>query len=247
MSQDQFDFDCYWLAKFSRCLSVAAGEDVRQKVLAGSEGFSSGTSRDEVIAWTQGAMERLESLVDEQRARAILAGCGCPYPREQLAEMRRVYAETGDVDRVHAMLQAHFEGFLRDTLHLDQAMMAEVVSRGWGLAGVKQGNTIIATKIPKSGFLVQYMVENDPEKRRALYCHCPRVRDAVQSGVRISATYCYCGAGFYKGVWEEILQRPVVVEVLESVMRGDEVCRVAIHLPEETPRTPGRETRPTVA
>jgi predicted hydrocarbon binding protein len=55
----------------------------------------------------------------------------------------------------------------------------------------------------------------------------------VQSGVRISGTYCYCGAGFYKGVWEEILQRPVEVEVLESVMRGDEVCTVAIRLPED--------------
>jgi hypothetical protein len=233
MSQDEFDFDRYWLDKFSRCLSVTAGERVRDEVLAGSEGFTAQTSREEVIAWTQKAMERLESLVDEDRAWAIMAGCGCPYPREQLAEMRRVYAETRDVDRVHEMLQAHFEGFLRDTLALDEAMIADVVDRGWGLAGVKEGHTIVATKIPKSGFLVQYMNESDPEKKRAYYCHCPRVRDALQSGMRISATYCYCGAGFYKGVWEEILQRPVEVEVLESVMRGDEVCKVAIHLPED--------------
>jgi predicted hydrocarbon binding protein len=233
VSQDEFDFDRYWLDKFSRCVGVVAGEQVRDAVLAGSEGFTAQSSRDEVIAWTQAAMDRLESLVDEEQARAIMVGCGCPYPREQLAEMRRVYAETGDLERVHDMLQAHFEGFLRDTLQLDEATVAEVVGRGWGLGGVKQGNTIIATKIPKSGFLVQYMNESDPEKRRAIYCHCPRVRDAVQSGVRISGTYCYCGAGFYKGVWEEILQRPVEVEVLESVMRGDEVCTVAIRLPED--------------
>jgi len=233
MSQDQFDFERYWLDKFSRCLDAVAGEQVRLEVLAGSEGFGAETNRDEVIAWTQGAMDCLESLVNEEQARAVLAGCGCPYPREQLAEMRRVYAETGDVDRVHDMLQEHFEAFLRDTLQLDETMIAQVVGRGWGLAGVKDGNTIIATKIPKSGFLAQYMNESDPEKRRAMYCHCPRLRDAVRSGVPISATYCYCGAGFYKGVWEEILQRPVEVEVLESVMRGDEVCKVAIQLPED--------------
>jgi len=46
-------------------------------------------------------------------------------------------------------------------------------------------------------------------------------------------TYCYCGAGFYKGIWEEILQEPVEVEVLESVLKANEVCKIAIHLPLE--------------
>jgi predicted hydrocarbon binding protein len=44
--------------------------------------------------------------------------------------------------------------------------------------------------------------------------------------------YCYCGAGFYKGIWEEILGEPVEVEVLESVLQGGDVCRIAIHLPD---------------
>jgi len=44
--------------------------------------------------------------------------------------------------------------------------------------------------------------------------------------------YCYCGAGFYKGIWETILREPVRVEVLESVMHGGDVCKIAIHLPE---------------
>ena len=44
--------------------------------------------------------------------------------------------------------------------------------------------------------------------------------------------YCYCGAGFYKGIWETILGEQVRVEVLESVMMGGDVCKIAIHLPE---------------
>jgi hypothetical protein len=36
---------------------------------------------------------------------------------------------------------------------------------------------------------------------------------------------------FRKGGWEEILQEPVEIELLESVLKGDEVCKVAIHLP----------------
>jgi len=54
-----------------------------------------------------------------------------------------------------------------------------------------------------------------------------------KDNLMISTTYCYCGAGFYKGIWEEILQRPVEVEVLESVLSGGEVCKIVIHLPDD--------------
>ena len=53
------------------------------------------------------------------------------------------------------------------------------------------------------------------------------------AGEGLPASYCYCGAGYYKGIWEEVLQRPVEVEVLESVLDGGDVCRVAITLPAE--------------
>lgn len=129
------------------------------------------------------------------------------------------------------MLQEQFESFLRNTLGLDDALVAEIVRRGWGAAGVKQGHTIVATKIPKSGYLVQYMQETDPEKKRQYYCHCPRIRDVLKTSSTLSPTYCYCGAGFYKGIWEEILQQPVEVEVLETILKGDDVCKIAIYLP----------------
>ena len=150
----------------------------------------------------------------------------------ELQEARQVYESTGDIGLAHRKLQERFESFLRDVLALDDDLFAAIVRRGWGLAGIRHGDTIIATKIPKSGFLVEYMQEADPEKRRQYYCHCPRIREALRTSETISATYCYCGAGFYKGIWEEILQKPVEVEVLESVLHGDDVCRIAVHLPQ---------------
>ena len=69
------------------------------------------------------------------------------------------------------------------------------------------------------------MQESDPQRKRQLYCHCPRIRDVLQSGAYLSPTYCYCGAGYYKGLWEEITQRQVEVEVLESVLDGGDVAR----------------------
>jgi predicted hydrocarbon binding protein len=203
--------------------------------MAGSEGLSDETSRTVVAEWSQGAMERLEALVeDDAQRRDIMTGCACQYSKVALRPLREAYEGSRDVDYVQGMLRDQFEAFLRETLALDASLVREIVGRGWGAAGVRQGQTIIATKIPKSGHLTAYMEETDPEKKRQLYCHCPRVRDALNCGAEIPTIYCYCGAGFYQGIWEEIVQRPVEVELLESVLQGDQVCKIAIKLPSET-------------
>lgn len=226
------DFEKAWLAKFSRQLDEKAGRKIREKIMKGSEDLSRASNREDVIRWSKRAMELLDSLVEEKTRKDIMTGCACQYPISQLQKVKETFEETQDVDTVHKMLQDQFESFLKDELELEDHVINEIITRGWGLAGIKKGSTIIATKIPKSGYLIQYMEEQDPARRRALYCHCPRVRDAVQSGITISPTYCYCGAGFYKGIWEHVLQKPVQVELLKSVLAGDDCCKVAIHLPE---------------
>jgi predicted hydrocarbon binding protein len=228
---EKFDFERYWLAKFAECLDQVSGEKIRREVMKGSEGLTSQSSRQDVIGWSKQAMERLDGLVDEEKRKTIMTGCACQYSKDSLRAMRDTYAATKDIEKAHAMLQEQFESFLRNSLELSEEMIREIVNRGWGAAGIKRDNIILATKIPKSGYLVEYMNETDPERRRQIYCHCPRIRDVLETSETISATYCYCGAGFYKGIWEEILQQPVEVEVLESVLKGDEVCKIAIHLP----------------
>jgi len=231
MSQE-FDFDRYWLEKFSRCLEQEAGEDVRTRVMLGSEGLNQTSDRLEVARWTRTAIEKLSTLIDEHKLRTIMTGCACQYPKSDLSDIRQKYAETQNLDIVHSMLQQRFEKFLEESLELDQTMITEIINRGWGLAGIIDGDSIIATKIPKSGFLVAYMNETDPQKKRQYYCHCPRVREVIKHGETLPKIYCYCGAGYYKGIWEEILQKPVQVEVIESVLEGGEVCKISIHLPQ---------------
>lgn len=228
---DTCDFERSWLEKLSRSLGEHAGEGIRKQVMQGSEELTSASKRSEVFTWTREALERLHSLVDAEKAKSIILGCACEYPRNVLAFVREEYRQTGDIDLVLKRLQDQFELLLRDTLGLDEAIVDEIVRCGWGTAGIREGDTIIATKIPKSGNLVEYMKESDPEKKRRLYCHCPRIRDILQTPETLPSTYCYCGAGFYAGIWEEILQEPVEIEILETVLNGDDVCKFAIHLP----------------
>lgn len=225
---NQHDFERIWLARLTRCLDEIVSEDIRKQVMVGSDALSAETDRGTIITWSQEAMARLESLVPEVQRKQVMTGCACHYPKDGLQDVRAKYEETGDIAAAHQMLQTKFESFLRDSLALDETQIVEIVSRGWGLAGVLRDDVIIATKIPKSGYLLEYLQETDPEKRRQVYCHCPRVRDAVAMGETLSTTYCYCGAGFYRGIWEEILQHSVDVEVLESVLAGGDVCKIAI-------------------
>ena len=237
---NQLDFERAWQQKLSRAVEAAAGDEVRRRVMEGSEDLDVSADRQTVIAWTEHAMESLIVAVEPAQRRAIMASCACQYPVDNLQDARKAYAETGSIEAAHAVLQEMFRGFLRDVLELDEAVVEDVIHRGWGLAGVVEGSRVIATKIPKSGNLAAHLRESDPQRRRQLYCHCPRVRDALTMvdspwPPEVAETYCVCGAGFYKGIWEEIVQGPVHVELLESVLRGDDVCKVAVHLPREAP------------
>lgn len=226
------DFERRWLAKLSGCLDEAVGEKAMKRVMEGSDGLSSGSTKKEVVNWTRGAVSRLKALAGDDKAGEILTGCACQYPKPRLDPIRKKYAETHGLGLVHDMLQEQFISTTKDFLKLTDDQLKDVVARGWGVAGVEKGHTIIATKMPYE--FHEYWDALTPEERRYRYCHCHRVRESIREGGEpMPVTYCYCGAGFYKGIWEYILQRPVKVEVLESVLKGDDVCRIAVHLPKD--------------
>jgi len=221
------DFETQWQDKLARAVKDLAGSEVRERVMAGGETLH--TSREK-LRWTCDALNILAESADERTRQEILTRCHCAYPTEDLQDVKALYQQTGDLDQALEVLQAKFVIFLRETLQLESELIEIIIQRGWGLAGIRQGNTIIATKIPKSSYLREYFQEEDPLEKRRLYCHCPRVRDWVGAEPSLPPEYCYCGAGFYQGIWEEILGKPVRVEVLESVMQGGEVCQIAVHL-----------------
>ena len=58
-------------------------------------------------------------------------------------------------------------------------------------------------------------------------CYCSLVNAAEE---KISLTYCHCSKGFVKKLWEEVLQRPVKVDLVQSVISGASECKFVIHL-----------------
>lgn len=225
------DFERAWQVKLEAGLVDHGREDLASVIRKDGEGLTDDSPRLEVIAWTRQAIGLLEDCLPDSQVGDILTSCACHYPKEALRPLRELYKQNGDISEIHAILQAEFRQFLKGSLSLNEEEIESVLSRGWGLAGMLEGNTVTATKIPKSGYLKAYLNEQDPLRRREMYCHCPRVREAVRLKAGLPIAYCYCGAGFYKDIWETILDQPVAVKVRSSVLHGDESCTIEITLP----------------
>jgi len=58
-------------------------------------------------------------------------------------------------------------------------------------------------------------------------CYCGSVNKTKE---RISATYCHCSCGWYKELFETVLERSVEVERVESIVQGADACRFVIRV-----------------
>ncbi len=60
-------------------------------------------------------------------------------------------------------------------------------------------------------------------------CYCGSVN---QTKTAFSPTYCHCSCGWYRQLFETLLEQPVTVELVSSIIQGDESCRFKIMIHE---------------
>jgi len=58
-------------------------------------------------------------------------------------------------------------------------------------------------------------------------CYCPMVAGMEE---KLSGTWCQCSRGWVLEMFETAAGKPVKVELLQSIMKGDPVCRFRINL-----------------
>jgi predicted ArsR family transcriptional regulator len=97
---------------------------------------------------------------------------------------------------------------------------------------VRKGNTIYMTKVP---FSPQAHTEAKTKQEKQLaYCHCPWVKAAITANVQVTPLLCYCSAAWNMQLLEGILERKVEAELVECLLRGDDCCTHAYHLPRDS-------------
>lgn len=58
-------------------------------------------------------------------------------------------------------------------------------------------------------------------------CYCALMSD-LPPDETVPGIYCHCSKAFVRSYWEEVLGRPVQVEILKSAVSGSSVCRFRI-------------------
>jgi len=223
------------------------GRSVAERIFAEVTPPPLGTKPEDMPVVAVHLMEALEAELPPDRVRAVLCGNHHRIPRESFAKERERCLASGSIDaylrdrheRMVQELQKHCdEGSVWFEQTITQRVVELVRSDQEYLSAVRDGNVLHATKIPYDPD--RWLGSTDAAERRFLACHCPFVRESLRPGgeslrdgfAGVAPDWCHCSAGFEKLLFDVALGADLEVEVEESVLKGDDRCRFAIHLPE---------------
>jgi effector-binding domain-containing protein len=197
-----------WTKRFAAKLEEVLGSDIRENVLASLSSLDIDTSAEDRQKALCKALGTLENNSNADQQYEILSHCAHVYPAELVPPMRDLFRSTRDIDVViNAMISkgGYYPKLLR-----------------------REGSVIYSKKGPANPALYEE-AKTDAERRKA-YCFCPLIRNCLDEAPRM---FCNCAAGWPKQLWEGVLERPLRIEIVQSLTNGDDACEFAIHLPED--------------
>jgi effector-binding domain-containing protein len=205
-----------WIALFRKHSCRVLGHKAGACLTAGSDRLTPDSGVDARFDWVKAAMERLPSFADAHQQFDALSSSAHVYPHDQVDKLKNVFEQarrnTGD-----------------PLLAVDAVLDFMAADPGWGQRPHRDGRVIFSTKQPRDP--ATFAAASSKLERARAYCFCPLVRTRLEDGM--PANFCNCGAGWFRQQWEGAFSRPVYVEIVESLLRGDERCTFAIHLPDD--------------
>ncbi|MFX0114057.1 MAG: GyrI-like domain-containing protein [Candidatus Hodarchaeota archaeon] len=206
-----------WNNLLAKNVERVLGVEAKQKVLQGSNVLTPESTVEERNQWIRGAIEQLDGFADEHQRYDILSSCAHVFPDVLIEKLKATYKETreqtGDsmkaIDAVIDFMDKH---------------------PAWANRPERKGHVIYSTKNPANPQAYE-KATTEAEKRKA-YCFCPIIRNHLETD--FPDTFCNCSAGWFRQQWEGATGESIPqIEVLESVLKGNDKCRFAIHLPDD--------------
>jgi len=183
-------------------------------------------------------MNQLEEVCSSQQVKAVLAGNNHGLNKEAFMKEKALYEASPSLEvylkEYHQRRVQELQDYCdQDKIWFEQKITQETVdfvkANQELLSAVLEDDTLMLTKIPYDP--QKYLSTQDPRLKRYYACHCPFARNAIlKNNPKISNQWCYCSAGFEKFHFETIMDKQLDVEVLQSALQGDAICRFAIHL-----------------
>jgi hypothetical protein len=215
------------------------GQEFHDEILAGVELPPLGLHPKKKPAIIKKLVSRIiGKLGPEKSIEFFKPGLRNKYP-DSYVKGRETFKKSQDIDKLLKIkhqtlvdnLTKHYEA---NTLFFAQPITKDVlefVKNDQKIsAGIREGNRIIMKKIPCMTKMA--LSETETRKRNYYVCHNPMIREALlEEDQPIDPIFCNCSGGFIKNYWEGVLECPVDVELLDSVIMGGKFCEFAIHLP----------------
>jgi hypothetical protein len=202
--------DHEWHRRLAEGVEQVLGPAARQQILAGIDGITTESPQEDYREWIRLAMERLDGLTDDPAQKYQIVSCAAHvFPQNRIDQLRGIY------ERNHA---------------IDDVLCEMYQDPDWYENPVRKGNQLHMRKVPYDP--EAYKSATTPAARRQAYCHCAFVRPYLHEvPAKMSSTFCWCGSGWYRRLWEGILGQPIQVEHVETLIKGNDCCTLVITLP----------------
>jgi effector-binding domain-containing protein len=200
-----------WAGLFKKHLARVVGEEAAETIYGEMAAITIDTPLETRHRLTLEAVKRLAKESDQFDTYDVVSSCAHVFPDSQTAKLNHAYqevvAEGGNkIEAIDAVL-AFMES---DT--------------GWQGEIYRDGEVIYTAKNPRDPAAYE-AAETDAERRKA-YCFCLLIRSHLEED--IPPEFCYCGAGWYRKQWEDATGKPVSIEIVRSLTKGDDRCQYAI-------------------
>jgi hypothetical protein len=217
-------------------------EEIRDEIFSNIDIPPLGVHPDKKPAFTEEVMKRMEEKIGEEKTIKLLAPCLHGRPIEPIKKDREDFLRLNDIDEFLKLKRSELierlekhqkEGTLEYAQYIDNDVVEFVKSNPSISPGIRDGNKIIATKIPYQ--VKRHLTTKDEKMKRYYSCYCSWVRGAMKKGEegKISTNFCHCSAGFIMQYWEIIFDQPVTVEPAGTALSGSLLCTFEIDIPEE--------------
>lgn len=199
-----------------------------------------GTPINKTPVFTKELMESLAEHLEPKVYQKILAGNNHNIPVESMLEEKNHFESSESLETYlkerHARRVKELQEFCDENkIWYEQKITQEIVDF------VKENQEILSAKLDDNKLYItkfpynpeKFLRSTDSKEKRYQYCHCSFARECIKDEkINIPSDWCYCSAGYAKFPFEVLLGRELDVEVLESVLGGDERCRFVIDLSE---------------
>ncbi|MCW3993226.1 MAG: hypothetical protein NWE85_01495 [Candidatus Bathyarchaeota archaeon] len=203
-----------WIERFTESIDHFAGETVRKEVMEASGKLRSGSSPARKAEWIRKAMDKLEASVDKETIKKIMiATCPHTYPKRRIQKLKERYKKLGNIDKLLEIMRN--DRSYKGASYYDYP--------------IRKGNTIYMTKVPYDP--KTHKDAKTRQEEQLAYCHCPWIKAAITANEKVTPLFCYCSASWDKQLLEGILEKSVKAELVKCLLRGDDCCTHAFHLP----------------